>query len=92
MTKKKLLSCGLPKFNIYDKNIVTTLSFEGLTQRDLVTIDLLRNSPEQMYYLHQLNSRYRKKIEPYLADITLDIKNELLLKVRELALTFEISI
>jgi len=80
---------NLPNFFVYDPNIINNFNFSDISASDLVLIDLLRNSPEINYYLKNLPYRKRKKIEPYLSDLVLQLDNNLLLSIRDLALSFE---
>lgn len=80
---------NLPKFVVYDSNIINNFELSNISASDLVLIDLLRNSPELNYYLKSLPYRKRKKIEPYLSDLVLQLNNDLLMSVRDLALSFE---
>lgn len=74
---------------MYDDHVINDYDFSSLSDNDLVLIDLLRQSPEINYYLKSLSRRKRKKIEPYLNDLVLNIDTNLLLSVRELALSYE---
>lgn len=82
---------NLPKFFVYDPKIINNFDFSSLTNNDIVLVDLLRNSPELNYYLKNLSRRKRKKIEPYLSDLVLQLNNDLLMSVRDLALSFEFN-
>lgn len=81
---------NLASFVVYDNRFINyNTDFSNLSSRDLVLIDLLRNSEDVNFHLGRLNYRLRKKIEPYLGDITLRLNSQYLLEVRKLALYFE---
>lgn len=80
---------NLPQFVVYDHNVINNFDLSKISASDLVLIDLLRNSPELNYYLKNLPYKKRKKIEPYLGDLVLNINIDLIMSVRDLALSFE---
>lgn len=82
---------NLASFVVYDSRFTNSnTNFVNISSRDLVLIDLLRNSEDVNFYLGRLSYRLRKKIEPYLGDITLRLNLQYILNVRDLALYFEI--
>lgn len=83
---------NLPQFYIYDFKVISHSNedFAKLSQNDLVFVDLLRNSEDINYYLKNLTYRFRKKIEPFLNDLTFVPDYEKIKSVRDLALYFEI--
>lgn len=87
--KEEVQFDNLPSFYVYDEKILQDYDFTKLSNNDLVVVDLLRNSPDINYYLKNLSYRFRKKIEPYLNDLVLKVDFDLLMSVRDLALSFE---
>lgn len=80
----------LPRFVVYDNNCFPEVDFYSFSDNDLVLVDLLRNSPDMGYYIKNLSYRKRRKILPLVGDYYLNLNYVLILKVRELALCFEI--
>ena len=87
--RKEISFENLPKFFVYDNNIINDFDYQKLTSNEMVIVDLLRNSPDINYYLKNLSYRFRKKIEPYLCDLVLKLDIDLILSVRDVALSLE---
>lgn len=83
---------NLPEFYIYDIQVSSLQmnSDNHLSDVQFVLVDLLRCSPDMNYYLKNLPYRIKKKIEPYLSDSIMQLDFNLVNKIRDIALRFEI--
>lgn len=88
LDKSCMPSDVFPTVNIYDAQF--GLDFDNdLSANDKVFVALLRNTDDYMFYFKNLTYRYRKKIEPYLADKVLSLDVACSNSVRCLALSYE---
>lgn len=77
-----------PKVLMYDDQVSMNFDSE-LTANEKVIVSMLRNIDEPMFYYKQLSYRFRKKIEPYLADKVLSVDKKAFYEIRTLALSYE---
>lgn len=87
--RDEVLFQNLPRFVVYDDISFPDVDFSRYSCNDLVLVDLLRNSPESCYYLKSLSYRKRRKIKLLIGDYDLKIDFNLVLKLRNFALSYE---
>lgn len=81
-----------PTVFLFDAQLsLATPDFEALLTPDRVMLQLFRECPlpRRRYYWGQLDSRKRKKLEPYLADKALTLDSRLANEVKQLARSLE---
>lgn len=79
---------AFPKVHIMDEQMSLSLD-DNFTSTERVLISLLKNCDEPMYYYKQLSYRFRKRIEPYLADKVLLLDKKAFYEIRTLAVSYE---
>lgn len=77
-----------PQVWMYDEQL--SMDFDStLSENEKVFVAMLRSVDEPMFYYKQLTYRFRKKIEPYIADKVLSVDKKAFYEIRTLALSYE---
>ena len=79
-----------PTVRVLNSQISLDFSENDLDSTDKVLIALLKDCDNPQYYLSELGFRRKRKIEPYLADTTLLLDKSLALKIKTLAMSYEL--
>lgn len=79
-----------PTVRVLNSQISLDFSENDLDSTDKVLIALLKDCDNPQYYLSELGFRRKRKIEPYLADTTLSLDKSLALKIKTLAMSYEL--